>query len=102
MGRSAQFLHIGGALFVAAVLIATPRTASSQVIRGRVTDPAGAPAAGAVVTLVRPATRDSLPGTEIRSVLADGRGIHRNAGPGSWRIIVGRIGSRPYRSGILT
>jgi hypothetical protein len=93
--------------FVAAVLIAVvvvaPRSLAAQVIRGTVTDVAGAPAAGAVVTLVRPAAHDTLPGTDLRSVLADVTGAYSIAtpGPGSYRIIVRRIGSRPYRSEVL-
>ena len=101
MGRFAQSHTL--AVFSATLLIALPRIAEAQVIRGTVTDAAGAPAAGAVITLVKPAAIDSLPGTDVGTVLADATGAYSltTPVPGVWRVVVRRIGSRPFRSALL-
>ena len=103
MTRFARFLPAGIALAVVASGMPTPSVAGAQVIRGTVTDRASAPAVGAVVTLVRPAQNDTLAGTDIRSVLVDATGAFSvgTPGPGRYRIVVRRIGWRPFRSELL-
>ena len=100
----AQFPKINGFGLAAAFCIATAGPAAAQIIRGSVSDPASAPAVGAVVTLVRPAVDDTVAGTDVRSVLVDGTGAFRVSAPqpGRYRIIVRRIGWRPFRSDVLT
>ena len=95
---------MGRARFAAVVLtVIVPRFLMAQVIRGTITDAAGAPAVGAVITLVKPAAIDSLPGTDVGSVLADATGEYSltTPVPGVWRVVVRRIGSRPFRSVLL-
>ena len=99
MIRFARFLPIG----ITATLCAMPALSGAQVIRGTVTDRASTPAVGAVVTLVRPAQNDTIAGTDIRSVLVDATGAFSvgTPGPGRYRIVVRRIGWRPFRSDLL-
>ena len=99
MTRRAQYLH----LIATIASLSNAPAAEAQVIRGNVTERTGAPAVGAVVTLSRAAVNDTLAGTDVRTVLASGRGAYSITAPspGRYRIIVRRIGSRPYRSDVL-
>jgi hypothetical protein len=98
MVRSARYLRLS---FVAVSILSG--AARAQVVRGTVTQPGGAPASGAVVTLSRAADNDTIAGTDVRTVLASASGAYSVSppSPGRYRIIVRRIGSRPYRSDVL-
>jgi hypothetical protein len=99
MTRLARYL-LGFAVMAALII---SRTAGAQIFRGTVSDRTGAHASGAVVTLSRAADNDTIAGTDIRTVLADGRGAYTVGAPspGRYRLIVRRIGSRPWRSDVL-
>lgn len=77
-----------------------PRSATAQTVRGTVYDQARpSPAVGAIVTLER--VRSPLASPEqIRSVLTDESGSYaiRATENGTYRVLVRRIGSKPYRS----
>jgi hypothetical protein len=75
----------------------------AQTVRGTVYDQARpSPAIGAIVTLER--VRSPLASAEqVRSVLTDETGTYaiRAAEPGAHRIVVRRIGSKPFRSDVF-
>ena len=77
-----------------------PGRATAQTVRGTVYDQASPnPAVGAIVTLER--VRSTLGSPEhIRSVLTDESGSYslKAPGVGTYRVLVRRIGSKPYRS----
>jgi hypothetical protein len=100
MAHRARHFHL--VLSIAAVLTVTPAV-DAQVIRGNVSLQTGATVAGAVITLSRAADNDTVAGTDVRTVLSTARGAYTVAAPsqGRYRIIVRRIGSRPYRSDVL-
>ncbi len=83
---------------VVLLVAAWPALTSAQTVRGTVTDRApGTAGAGAVVILQRTLT-DSTVGE--RSVLADGNGAFSIVawGPGTYRLMVRRIGRIPFTS----
>ena len=94
----ARHLHL-----IAMAMLTMTTVSNAQLIRGTVSDRGGSPASGAVITLSRAAANDSTAGTDIRTVLADIRGSYsvRTPAPGRYRIIVRRIGARPYRSDVM-
>jgi hypothetical protein len=80
-----------------------PGSATAQTVRGTVYDETrSTPAIGAIVTLER--VRSALAAPEqIRSVLTDESGAYSiNATEvGNYRVLVRRIGSKPYRSDVF-
>jgi hypothetical protein len=80
-----------------------PRSGTAQTVRGTVYDQARpSPAIGAIVTLERVRFPLAAP-EQIRSVLTDESGAYsiRAADAGTYRVLVRRIGSKPYRSDLF-
>lgn len=94
-----------GAGFMTTILglICLPGSAPAQTVRGTVYDQARpSPAIGAIVTLER--VRSLLASPEhVRSVLTDESGSYaiRATETGAYRVLVRRIGSKPYRSDVF-
>ena len=93
------WLHGAGVVTILEIL-AIPGTATAQTVRGNVYDQARpSPAVGAIVTLERVSSPLALP-VHVRSVLTDESGTYsiRASDAGTYRVLVRRIGSKPYRS----
>ena len=87
-------------VFTVLGVAAAPRIAVGQTVRGTVYDEVRTnPAVGAIVTLERVRTPFSSP-EQVRSVLTDESGSYsiRATEVGTYRVLVRRIGSKPYRS----
>ena len=90
-------LHSTGVITILG-LLAIPGSVPAQTVRGTVYDQARpTPAIGAIVTLER--VRSPL-AEHVRSVLTHESGSYsiRAADSGTYRVLVRRIGSKPYRS----